>query len=86
MRAGAQMCSQCKNQDMVKYVIPFTPQGVVSFVSKGFEGQVSDKYLAERCGHLDKLSPGDVILAEKGSNIKETVFTHWLEDTSIHER
>lgn len=62
---SAQTCLQHKNHDTVKYLISVTPQGVVSFVSKGFGGQTSDKYLTERCGYLDKLSPGNVIPAGK---------------------
>lgn len=76
MSDSAQTCSQYKNHDTVKYLISITPQGVISFVSKGLGGQVSDKYLTERCGYLDKLSPGDVILAGKGFNIIETVGLH----------
>lgn len=73
MTASAQTCPQYKNHDTVKYLISVTPQGVVSFVSKGLEGLTSDKDLTERCGYLDKLSLGDVILADIRFNIKETM-------------
>lgn len=62
-----------KNHNTVKYLISVTPQGVVSFISKGLEGQTSGKELTERSGYLDKLSVGDVILADVHFNIKESV-------------
>ncbi|KAG7327343.1 hypothetical protein KOW79_008949 [Hemibagrus wyckioides] len=76
MTANDQWFSQYRNHDTVKYLISITPQGVVSFVSKGLGGLTSDKSLTERCGYLDKLSPGDVILTGKGFNIKDVVGLH----------
>ena len=34
---------------------------------------MSDKHLTEHCGILDKLLPGDVVLADRGFDIKESV-------------
>ena len=39
--------------------------GTVNFVSKGYGGRVSDKYITEDCGYLRKLLPGDVVLADR---------------------
>jgi hypothetical protein len=34
---------------------------------------VSDKHLTEKCGLLNKLLPGDIVLADRGFDIKESV-------------
>ena len=57
----------------MKVLIGIAPQGVVSFVSETWGGHVSDKYLTEHCGVLDKLLPGDVVLADRGFNISDSV-------------
>jgi len=50
-----------------------TPQGVVSFVSESWGGRVSDKYLTEHCGILKKLLPRDIVLADQGFDIADSV-------------
>ncbi|KAJ8350939.1 hypothetical protein SKAU_G00260690 [Synaphobranchus kaupii] len=57
----------------LKYLIGVAPQGVVTFVSKGSPGNISDKVLVEGCGFLNKLLAGDVVLAHRGSDIGESV-------------
>ena len=53
-------------------MIGITPQGSISFISKGWGGQASDQYITENCGLLEKLLPGDVILADRGFNVQES--------------
>ncbi|XP_050697332.1 uncharacterized protein LOC126985881 isoform X2 [Eriocheir sinensis] len=52
----------------MKYLIAVSPQGSLSYISKGWMGTYSDKHVAENCGILDKLGPEDEILADKGFN------------------
>ncbi|XP_074513971.1 uncharacterized protein LOC141781904 isoform X2 [Sebastes fasciatus] len=59
--------------NVLKYLIGVAPQGVVTFVSKGVLGNVSDKSLAEGCGFLCKLLPGDVVLASRNLDIDDSV-------------
>ena len=73
LKARAQTYSTYKSHNTMKYLIGITPQGTISFISKGWGGRTSDKHVTERCGFLDHLSPGDLILADRGFNIAETL-------------
>jgi hypothetical protein len=65
--------SQYKHYNTAKYLIAITPQGVISFISKGWGGRASDKFITEHCGLLTNILPGDVILADRGFNIEESI-------------
>lgn len=65
--------STYKHYNTVKYLISVTPQGTVNFISKGYGGRVSDQFITENSGYLAKLSPGDVVLADRGFNVKESL-------------
>ncbi|XP_063070700.1 uncharacterized protein LOC134461770 [Engraulis encrasicolus] len=69
----AQAFSLHKHYTTMKYLIGITPNGNISFISKGWEGRVSDKHVTENCGILEKLLPRDVVLAVLGFDIEESV-------------
>ena len=71
--ARAQTWSNYKHHNTVKYLIGVTPQGSIGFISKGWGGRTSDIHLTENSGLLDKLLPGDIVLADRGFSIQDTV-------------
>ena len=64
---------QYKHHNTAKYLISITPQGIISFISNGWGGRASDKYIVENSGYLKNLHPGDVILADRGFNVADSV-------------
>ena len=73
LKARAQTWSNYKQHNTVKLLIAITPQGTISYISKAWGGRVSDKYITEQCGILDELLPGDLILADRGFTIDDSV-------------
>ena len=57
----------------MKYLIGSAPQGTESYISDGWGGRTSDKYLTGHCSLLDNLVPGDTILADRGFDISDSV-------------
>ena len=66
----AQTFSNYKHHNTVKVLISKTPQATISFIPKVWGGRNSDKYLTDNCGILDKLLPGDLVLADRGFSFK----------------
>ncbi|XP_022809583.1 uncharacterized protein LOC111346570 [Stylophora pistillata] len=73
LKAKAQTWSSYKHHNTVKFLIGITPQGVVSFLSKAWGGRANDKCITENSGFLGHLLPGNLVLADRGFNIFESV-------------
>ena len=73
LEARAATWSSYKHHNTVKVLLGISLQGSVSYVSDTWGGRVSDKYLTEHCGIFDYLLPGDVILADRGFDIADSV-------------
>lgn len=59
----------------LKVLMGITPEGSICFVSKAWGGRTSDKYLTENCG-LKNLLPGDLVMADLGFTIEESLIFH----------
>ena len=71
--------SHYKSHNTVKYLIAIVPQGSISFISRGWGGRASDKTITENCGILNKLVPGDQVLADRGFTVKDSVGMYCAE-------
>ncbi|XP_075534184.1 uncharacterized protein LOC142567970 [Dermacentor variabilis] len=65
--------SNYKNSNTAKFLIGICPQGVITYISEGWGGRASDKHITEHCGILEYLSQGDVVLADRGFDIADTL-------------
>ena len=77
--ARAQTYSNYKSHNTIKVLIGISPQGTITFVSQAWGGRTSDKFLTENCGLLNKLKPGDLVMANRGFTIHESVWFHQAE-------
>ncbi|XP_054931856.1 uncharacterized protein [Dermacentor andersoni] len=73
LQPRCQTWSQYKSSNTAKYLIGICPQGVITFISDGWGGRTPDKHITEHCGILDHLSHGDVVLADRGFDIADSV-------------
>lgn len=63
---AAQAWSNYKHSETIKYLIGITPQGSISYLSAGWGGRISDKCITQNSTFLQKLCPGDIIMADRG--------------------
>lgn len=63
--------SNYKRHNTIKILIAVAPTGSITFISKAWGGRVSDKVITQECGFLDKILPGDVVLADRGFNVQD---------------
>lgn len=65
------MYSSYKNHTTLKGLVGIAPTGGISFLSDMYEGSISDRQIVKKCGILDRLDPDDLVIADRGFNIKD---------------
>lgn len=70
---AAQAWSNYKHSETIKYLIGITPQGSISYINASWGGRISDKCITQNSTFLQKLCPGDIIMADRKILIKEFV-------------
>ena len=68
--------SQYKSSNTFKLLISMSPILHFDFVSKLYSGSISDKEIVNVIGFLEKLNPGDAVMADKGCKIQDLLALH----------
>jgi hypothetical protein len=69
--AQSQTFSTYKHQNTYKALVGVSPTGAFIFVSNLWGGNVSDRFITKENGFLDKIRPGDEIMADRGFIIRD---------------
>ena len=65
--------SSYKHHNTLKLVVACTPSGTITFLSKLYTGNISDKQIVTKSGFLDNIRPGDNVLADRGFLIRDVL-------------
>ena len=63
--------SEYKHSNTFKLLVGVAPNGLVTFISRLWCGNASDRHIVEKDGLLPKLTSGDMIMADKGFTIED---------------
>ena len=67
--------SSYTNHHTFKCLVAVAPNGTIVFVSDLYEGSISDRAIVEKCGFLNYINPGDMILADHGFTIEDLLLS-----------
>lgn len=76
LAARAQTWSSYKHHNTAKFLIGISPQGMISYISQGWDGRSSDQHVMEQCGILNYLLPGDEVWMQTSNPVLWTKL--WL--------
>ena len=63
--------SNYKHHHTFKCLIAVAPNGTGVFVSQLYEGAISDREIFKKCGIMDHLDPGDLVLVDRGFIVED---------------
>ena len=66
--------SSYKHHTTFKALIAVTPNGSACFISDLYEGSVDDVTITAKCGILNHIEPGDLLLVDKGFTIQDLLY------------
>ena len=69
--AQASTWSNYKSHNTLKALVAIQPNGAFTFVSKFWSGNISDRKITMDSKYLDKISPGDEVMADRGFQIRD---------------
>ena len=68
--------SSYKSWNTLKLLIGISPVGNITFVSKAWSGNSSDKFVTKNSGLLDIIEPFDHVMADRGFQIEDLLLPH----------
>lgn len=71
--------STLESHHTMKYLIAICPQGSICFISNGWGGRTSNKFITEQSHFLPNLLTEDLVLADRGFSIKDSVQSNQAE-------
>ena len=69
--AQSQTFSSYKQHNTYKSLVCISPSGAITYISKLWGGNVSDRYITKECGFLDLVRPEDEFMADRGFVIRD---------------
>ncbi len=78
--------SSNKNHNTAKVMAGITPFGAFPFISDLYGGSISDRELFIRSGILNRLEPGDAVMADKGFNVVDVLESRCDTEHSTKEK
>jgi len=76
--------STYKHCNTVKALVGISPSGVPIFISKAYEGSISDNDITLKSGLVEKLERNDAVMADRGFTGRETLAKHYVRLVTPH--
>lgn len=69
--AQSQTFSSYKQHNTFKTLVFISPSGAITYISKLWGDNVSDRFITKDCGFFDLIQPGDEIMADRGFLLRD---------------